>query len=97
MRSVGVFGSRVFRSINQSRCIGIKIGKDIEIDVNDPDFFKVKQPPSRHLYPEMYHPKQKNSDNKPTVNIKISMSVSNVRTVNISLNVNVNDIPPKEN
>jgi hypothetical protein len=90
-----MFSSRVFHSIAQSRYIGIKIGKDIDIDVNDPEFFKVKQSPPRHLYPEMYHPKQKNSDNKPAVNIKLSMSVSNVRTVNISLNVN--DIHPKEN
>lgn len=90
-----MFGSRVFHSIVQNRYIGCKIGKDIDVDVNDPNFFKVKQPPPRHLYPEMYHPKQKNSDNKTTVNIKLSMSVSNVRTVNISLNVN--DIPPKEN
>lgn len=95
MRLISNFVYRASLKNYSRRNIGIKIGRDIDIDVNDPEFFKVKPSPPRYLYPQMYHPKEKNLDNKPTINIKLSMSVSNVRSVNISLNVN--DIHSKEN
>jgi len=99
MRSIGIIGRGLLPTVYQSRYIGIKIGRDIDIDINDTDFFKVKPSPPRYLYPEMYHPKKTNSDNKPTINIdinsKISISMNNVRTVNISYGLN--DISKQEN
>jgi hypothetical protein len=81
------------------RNIGIKIGRDIDIDNNDPNFFKVKTPPPRHLYPEMYHPKTENLDAKQVekspakidieahqdkLSTSLSIRLTNIRSVNIS-------------
>ena len=73
------------------RNIGIKIGRDIDIDINDTDFFKVKPSPQRHLYPEMCHPKNTNSAKYTNISIntdcksELSVKVESARSINISI------------
>lgn len=75
------------------RSIGNNIGRDIDLNIigHGPNFFNVKNPPPRHLYPLLYHPKPPVSDNETNIDINIddnsniSIKMKNVNTVNISV------------
>jgi hypothetical protein len=83
------------------RKIGSNIGRDIDIDMNGQNFFNLKTPPPRHLYPLLYHPKPPVSNNETNIDINIddnsniSIKMKNVNTVNIS--VKQTAIPLNEN